>query len=112
MLRPRTRQAVGIIDELLGQFNRDNVYTAPSPVPFPSSRPFDAGSTGSSMRTFNKALGQFNIAQTPTPLMPPSMRPQRDTCRNQNPHPFLLQTLRLLETYSTTNRTGGRIAVQ
>lgn len=80
-LRPRTQQVVGIVDELLGQFNRDNTYTAPSPVPFPSDRPFDAGSTGSSSRTFNKAQGMFNVAGRPTPMMPPSMRSQAEPFR-------------------------------
>jgi hypothetical protein len=80
-LRPRTQQVVSIVDELLNQFNRDNSYTAPSPVPFPSDRPFDAGSAGSSSRTFNKAQGMMNIGAAPTPLMPQSLRSQREPFR-------------------------------
>lgn len=80
-LRPRTQQVVGIVDELLGQLNRDQTYTAPSPVPFPSGRPFDAGPTGSSARTFSKALDMSNVAGRPTPLMPPSLRSQVEPFR-------------------------------
>lgn len=80
-LRPRTQQVVGIVDELLGQLNRDQTYTAPSPVPFPSGRPFDAGPTGSSARTFSKALDMSNVAGRPTPLMPQSLRSQVEPFR-------------------------------
>jgi len=79
-LRPRTQQVVSIVDELLQQSNRDQTYTAPSPVPFPSNKPFDQAQ-GSSMRTFNKARGMFNVAGSPTPLMPPSLRSQREPFR-------------------------------
>jgi hypothetical protein len=83
MLRPRTRQAVGIIDELLGQFNRDNTYQPPMRAPKITDIPFDQGSTGSSAKTFGNALSQFNIDQTPTPLMPATMRSQREPFRPQ-----------------------------
>ena len=80
-LRPRTQQVVGIIDELLQQSNRDQTFTPRNPVPRPSYMPYDQGSAGSSMRTFNKALGMFNVAGSPTPLMPPSLRSQREPFR-------------------------------
>ena len=79
-LRPRAQQVVGIIDELLQQSNRDQTFTPRSPVPFPSDRPFDQAQD-SSMRTFNKALGMSNVSGAPTPLMPPSLRSQREPFR-------------------------------
>ena len=81
MLRPRTNQVVGIIDELLGQFNRDNTFSPSPAVPYPSRVPYNVDPTGSSLRTFNKGLTQFNIDQTPTPLMPATMRSQREQFR-------------------------------
>jgi hypothetical protein len=81
MLRPRTNQVVSIIDELLQQSNRDQSYSARSPIPFPSNRPFDVGSAGSSSRTFNKAQDMFNVAGRPTPMKPQSLRSQVEPFR-------------------------------
>ena len=81
MLRPRTNQVVSIIDELLQQSNRDQGFTPRSPFPFPSTVPFDQGSTGSSMRTFNKAQDMFNVAGAPTPMMSRSLRSQQEPFR-------------------------------
>jgi len=80
-LRPRTQQVVSIVDELLQQSNRDQVFTPRNPVPRPSYMPYDQGSAGSSARTFNKALGMFNVGGAPTPLMPQSLRSQREPFR-------------------------------
>ena len=80
-LRPRTQQVVGIIDELLQQSNIDQTFTPRNPVPRPSYMSYDQGSAGSSKRTFSKALDMFNVAGSPTPLMPPSLRSQREPFR-------------------------------
>ena len=78
MLRPR---ATGILGELLGQFNRDDSFVPSPSVPYPSRVPYNVDPTGSSARTFGKALDQFNMSQSPTPLSPPSLRSQREPFR-------------------------------
>ena len=83
MLRPRTNQVVSIIDELMQQSNRDQSFTPRSPFPFPSTVPFDMGSSGSSMRTFNKAQDMFNVGGAPTPMDTRSLRSQREPFRPQ-----------------------------
>lgn len=84
MLRPRTNQVVSIIDELLRQSNLDAGSKPLSPFPFENlGVPYQPNNAGSSTRVFNKAIDQFNINQTPTPLMPASMRSQREPFRPQ-----------------------------
>lgn len=80
-LRPRTQQVVGIIDELLQQSNRDASFTPSTSAPRLSTQRPDMGPQGSSSRTFDKALDMFNVAGSPTPLMPPSLRSQREPFR-------------------------------
>ena len=80
-LRPRTQQVVSIIDELLQQSNRDASFTPSTAAPRLSTQRFDTGPEGSSMGTFSKSLTLSNVAGSPTPLMPSSLRSQRESFR-------------------------------